>query len=206
LGGLIVLSPVLLLLALVIRLKLGSPVLFRQARPGRGGRVFILWKFRTMNQARDDEGQLMPDGQRLTPFGQWLRTTSLDELPELWNVLRGDMSLVGPRPLLVEYLDRYTPEEARRHEVSPGLTGWAQVNGRNATTWEERLRLDVWYVDHQSLALDLQILLRTVFLVFSRDGISAPGSATMPEFRPPSHNCNIEINRQAGDPAASPTP
>jgi len=206
LGALIVLAPVLLLLALIIRMELGSPVLFRQPRPGRGGRVFTLWKFRTMNQARDDEGQLMPDGQRLTPFGRWLRTTSLDELPELWNVLRGDMSLVGPRPLLVEYLARYTPEEARRHEVRPGLTGWAQVNGRNATTWEERLRLDVWYVDHRSFALDLRILLRTVILVFSRAGISAPGSATMPEFRPPSHNCNIEINRQARNPTASPSP
>jgi len=206
LGALLLLTPLLLLLALVIRTKLGAPVFFRQPRPGRGGRVFTLWKFRTMNQASDGQGRLLPDAGRLTRFGRWLRATSLDELPELWNVLRGDMSLVGPRPLLVEYLTRYTPEEARRHEIRPGLTGWAQINGRNATTWEERLRLDVWYVDHRSLGLDLRILLRTVGLVFSRAGISAPGSATMPEFRPPLHNCNIEINRQAGDPTASPSP
>ena len=206
LGALLVLAPFLLLLALVIRMELGAPVLFRQPRPGRGGRVFTLWKFRTMNQERDDEGQLLPDGKRLTPFGRWLRTTSLDELPELWNVLRGDMSLVGPRPLLVDYLDRYTPEEARRHEVRPGLTGWAQINGRNATTWEARLRLDVWYVDHRSTGLDLWIMLRTIGLIFNRAGITAPGSATMPEFRPPLPNCNMEINRQDGDRTASPSP
>jgi len=197
LAVLAVLAPVLLLLALGVRLRLGSPVLFRQPRPGRDNRIFTLWKFRTMTDARDPAGRLLPDAARLTPFGRWLRATSLDELPELWNVLRGDMSLVGPRPLLVEYLERYEPEEARRHAVRPGLTGWAQINGRNATTWEERLRLDVWYVDHGSLWLDLQILARTVGLVLRRDGIHAPGAATMPEFRPPSHKCNAAKNRHA---------
>ena len=141
-------------------------------------------KFRTMTEARDAAGRLLPDAERLPPFGRWPRSTSLDELPELWNVLRGDISLVGPRPLLVEYLARYSPEQARRHEVRPGLTGWAQVNGRNATTWEERLRLDVWYVDHRSLWLDLRIIAMTVVQVLRREGIHAPGSATMPEFRP----------------------
>ena len=185
-AGLLVLSPLLLLLAILIRLRLGSPVLFSQPRPGRDGRIFTLRKFRTMTDACGADGKPRLDAERLTPFGRMLRTTSLDELPELWNVLRGEMSLVGPRPLLVAYLERYTPEEARRHEVRPGLTGWAQVNGRNATTWEERLRLDVWYVDHRSFWLDLRILARTVALVFRREGINAPGSATMPEFRPPS--------------------
>jgi lipopolysaccharide/colanic/teichoic acid biosynthesis glycosyltransferase len=185
LAGLVVLSPLLLAIAVLVRIRLGSPVLFHQPRPGRGGKVFTLWKFRTMTEARNAAGRPAPDAVRLTAFGRWLRATSLDELPELWNVLRGDMSLVGPRPLLVEYLERYSPEQARRHEVRPGLTGWAQVNGRNTTTWEERLRLDVWYVDHGNLALDLRILVRTAALVFSRRGISAPGEATMPEFRPP---------------------
>jgi len=182
---LIVLSPVLLGIAVLVRLRLGAPVLFSQRRPGRGGRIFTLLKFRTMTDARDAGGKLCPDAVRLTPFGRWLRETSLDELPELWNVLRGEMSLVGPRPLLVEYLGRYTPKEARRHEVRPGLTGWAQVNGRNATTWEQRLSLDVWYVDHRSFWLDLRILALTVVSVLRRDGISAPGMATMTEFRPP---------------------
>ena len=171
----------LIVLYFLIRWRLGAPVFFRQPRPGRGGRVFTLWKFRTMTDACDAAGQPRPDGERLTPLGRWLRATSLDELPELWNVLRGDMCLGGPRPLLVSYLDRYTPEEARRHEVRPGLTGWAQIHGRNATTWEERLRLDVWYVDHRSLLLDLRILGRTVV----REGISQPGADTMPELRPP---------------------
>lgn len=183
--ALLLLWPLLLLLALLVRVKLGGPVVFRQSRPGRDGLVFTLVKFRTMTDARDAAGKLRPDSDRLTPFGVWLRATSLDELPELWNVLRGEMSLVGPRPLLVEYLPRYTPAEARRHEVRPGLTGWAQVNGRNATTWEQRLALDVWYVDHRSFWLDLRILARTVGLVFRRHGVSAPGEATMPEFRPP---------------------
>jgi lipopolysaccharide/colanic/teichoic acid biosynthesis glycosyltransferase len=179
------LSPMLLGIAALVRLKLGAPVLFSQRRPGRGGRIFTLLKFRTMTDACDARGKLLSDAERLTLFGQWLRETSLDELPELWNVLRGEMSLVGPRPLLVEYLERYTPKEARRHEVRPGLTGWAQVNGRNATTWEQRLALDVWYVDHRSFWLDLRILALTVVSVLRRDGISAPGVATMTEFRPP---------------------
>ena len=174
--------PLLGLVALLVRWKLGAPVLFRQARPGQHGRLFTLLKFRTMNDARDREGRLLADGERLSAFGRWLRATSLDELPELINVLRGDMSLVGPRPLLVEYLARYTPEQARRHEVRPGITGWAQVNGRNALAWEERFALDVWYVEHQSLWLDLRILGRTLGSVLKREGITAPGVATMPEF------------------------
>jgi lipopolysaccharide/colanic/teichoic acid biosynthesis glycosyltransferase len=179
-----ILSPLLLVLALLVRVKLGSPVLFRQRRPGRGGRIFTLVKFRSMRDVRGRDGLLLSDAERLTPFGVKLRASSLDELPELWNVVRGEMSLVGPRPLLVEYLDRYTPEEARRHEVRPGLTGWAQIHGRNATTWDERLKLDVWYVDHHCVALDLRILWRTIALVCSRDGISAPGEATMAPLRP----------------------
>ena len=184
LAALAVLLPLLLLIALLVRSRLGSPVIFAQRRPGRLGRLFEIWKFRTMTDVRDTEGNLRPDAERLTPLGRWLRATSLDELPELWNVVRGEMSLVGPRPLMVEYLPRYTPEQARRHEVKPGVTGWAQVNGRNATTWDERLRLDVWYVDHRSLWLDLRILVRTAVLVLRREGIHAPGAATMPEFRP----------------------
>ncbi len=175
--------PVLLLLALCVWAALGRPVLFRQPRPGLNGRIFHLWKFRTMTNARDAQGQLLADAQRLTRFGRWLRSTSLDELPEVLNVLKGDMSLVGPRPLLVQYLDRYTPEQRRRHEVRPGITGWAQVRGRNALSWEEKFKLDVWYVDHQSLWLDLRILALTVGQVLRRTGISAAGEATMPEFR-----------------------
>lgn len=178
---LILLLPVLLAVAILVRVKLGSPVLFRQVRPGRGARPFTLVKFRTMAVPAPGAPPA-PDAERLKPFGRRLRATSLDELPELWNVLLGEMSLVGPRPLLTAYLDRYSPEQARRHEVRPGITGWAQVNGRNATTWDERLRLDVWYVDNRSLALDARILLRTVALVFSREGIAAPGEATMREF------------------------
>jgi sugar transferase EpsL len=185
LAALAILSPLLLATVLLVRWRLGSPVFFAQLRPGRGAHLFKLWKFRTMTDARGPDGLLRTDEERLTPFGRALRSSSLDELPELWNVLRGDMSLVGPRPPLPAYLDRYTPEEARRHEVRPGLTGWAQVNGRNATSWEERLRMDVWYVDHRSLALDLSIIFRTALIVFRREGISAAGSATMPEFRPP---------------------
>jgi len=177
-----VLSPVLVCLALLVRLLLGAPILFRQLRPGLNGRPFEILKFRTMIDARDAEGRPRPDGERLTRFGSFLRATSLDELPELLNVLKGEMSLVGPRPLLMQYLDRYTPEQARRHEVRPGITGWAQVNGRNAITWEEKFRLDVWYVDHQSLWLDLRILALTVWKVVRREGISQAGEATMPEF------------------------
>ncbi|MCC7419051.1 MAG: NeuD/PglB/VioB family sugar acetyltransferase [Planctomycetaceae bacterium] len=180
--ALVMLAGPMLVLAALVRWRLGSPILFRQTRPGLGGRLFAMVKFRTMTDARDADGRLLPDHVRLTRFGRLLRATSLDELPELWNVLRGEMSLVGPRPLLVEYLDRYTPEQARRHETLPGITGWAQVNGRNALGWEEKFALDVWYVDHLSLALDLRILLMTVLKVLVRDGVSAAGHATAPVF------------------------
>ena len=180
--GLIALALPLLLLMALIRRRLGSPVFFRQTRPGLHGQPFEMVKFRTMTDARGPDGQLLPDAQRLTRFGRFLRASSLDELPELWNVLKGDMSLVGPRPLLMEYLPLYTPEQARRHEVRPGITGWAQVNGRNALSWEEKFALDVWYVDHQSLALDISILWRTVRKVLVREGISAAGEATMGKF------------------------
>ena len=177
------LSPVLALVALLVRLKLGSPILFRQERPGLHGRPFTLVKFRTMTDERDEHGRLLPDAARLTSLGRFLRSTSLDELPELWNVLRGEMSLVGPRPLLMQYLDRYTPKQKRRHEVRPGVTGWAQVHGRNESTWEMRLALDVWYVDHRSLGLDLRILGLTVWKTLRREGVSHPGQATMPELQ-----------------------
>ncbi len=180
--GLVVLSPVMLFAAWRVRRELGRPVLFRQQRPGLHGRVFTMYKFRTMTDARDSSGRLRPDGERLTPFGRWLRGTSLDELPELWNVLRGDMSLVGPRPLLVDYLDRYTPEQARRHEVRPGITGWSQVCGRNDMSWSRKLALDTWYVDNRSLWLDLWILLRTIPVAASRRGVSFVGHATAPVF------------------------
>ena len=174
--------PILGLLAAVVRWKLGAPVFFRQPRPGRHSAIFELLKFRSMTDARDSSGKPLPDALRLTPFSRWLRGSSLDELPELFNVLRGEMSLVGPRPLLVEYLQRYTPEQARRHEVLPGITGWAQVNGRNALTWDEKFRLDIWYVDHNSLWIDSKILALTVFSVFKCEGISHGGEATMPKF------------------------
>jgi sugar transferase EpsL len=177
------LAPALLALALLVRLRLGRPVLFRQERPGRHGRPFTLLKLRTMRELRDAAGEPLPDERRLGPLGRFLRRSSLDELPELWNVLRGDMSLVGPRPLLMEYLPRYTPEQARRHEVRPGITGWAQVNGRNALTWEEKFAHDVWYADHLSLAVDLRILGRTLLAVVRREGIQAEGHATMPKFQ-----------------------
>ncbi len=182
LPALVVLAPLFLLLTLLVRVKLGSPILFRQRRPGAGGRAFTLMKFRTMTDARDTRGRLLPDAERLTRFGKFLRATSLDELPELFNILKGDMSLVGPRPLLMEYLDRYTPEQARRHEVKPGLTGWAQINGRNALAWEDKFKLDVWYVDRVSLWLDLKIFALTLIRLVRRDGISAEGHATMPLF------------------------
>jgi sugar transferase EpsL len=174
--------PVLLLLAGVVRVKLGRPVFFRQERPGLWGRSFKVFKFRTMTDARDAAGNLLPDGNRLTLFGRWLRSTSLDELPELLNVLRGEMSLVGPRPLLMRYLPRYSPEQARRHEVKPGLTGWAQVNGRNAVNWNHKFVLDVWYVDHLSCQLDFRILWMTLWAIIRRRGINLPGHSTMPEF------------------------
>jgi len=180
---LILLSPLLAGIAALARLLLGSPVFVRQLRPGLHGRPFTLLKFRTMTEARDPVGNLLPDEQRLTRLGRFLRRTSLDELPELINVLKGEMSLVGPRPLLMRYLDRYTPEQARRHEVKPGITGWAQINGRNALTWEEKFKLDVWYVDHRSFWLDAKILLLTLWKVLQREGINQPGHATMEEFR-----------------------
>lgn len=180
--GIILVAPVLLVVSLLVLLTMGRPVLFRQQRPGLRGKPFTLYKFRTMRDARSASGELLPDELRLTTFGKWLRSTSLDELPELFNVLKGEMSLVGPRPLLMEYLPRYSPEQARRHEVKPGITGWAQVNGRNALTWEEKFRMDVWYVDHWNLWLDMKILLLTIWKVLKREGISAEGSATMPVF------------------------
>lgn len=182
LGGLIFLSPVLVVLAVLVRRKLGSPVLFRQQRPGLNGKIFTMYKFRTMTDKRDGEGNLLPDEDRLPSFGKFLRSTSLDELPELINVLKGDMSLVGPRPLLVQYLPRYSTFQARRHEVRPGITGWAQVNGRNAISWEEKFSLDVWYVDNASFILDLKILWITVLKIMKREGISQEGQATMSEF------------------------
>ena len=181
--ALTVLAPVMGLIALLVWRTMGRPVLFRQARPGLHGKPFVMYKFRTMRDLRDAEGKLLPNEARLTPFGRWLRSTSLDELPELLNVLRGEMSLVGPRPLLMEYLERYTPEQARRHEVKPGITGWAQIHGRNNLSWDERFKLDVWYVDNWSLWLDVKILWRTLWVVLRREGISAQGHATMPEFR-----------------------
>jgi sugar transferase EpsL len=181
-GALLPLSPLIAALALLVRTRLGTPVLFRQQRPGVNGRPFTLFKFRTMTDGCDAQGHLLPDVERLTPFGRFLRSTSLDELPELWNVLRGDMSLVGPRPLLMQYLDRYTPKQARRHEVRPGITGWEQVNGRNTLTWEQKFALDVWYVDHVSLALDVKIIVLTISKIIKREGISEPGQATAQEF------------------------
>jgi lipopolysaccharide/colanic/teichoic acid biosynthesis glycosyltransferase len=180
---LVLLSPVLAITALLVRSQLGPPVLFRQVRPGRGGKPFTIYKFRTMRDATSADGVVLPDAQRLSPFGRALRASSLDELPELWNVLRGDMSLVGPRPLLLEYLPLYSVEQARRHDVRPGITGWAQVNGRNARSWRERLALDVWYVDHRSVLLDLRILLLTIGAVLRRSGVSQPGHATVERFR-----------------------
>lgn len=180
--ALLLLALPLLALAWLIRQKLGSPVLFRQVRPGLYGQPFTMVKFRTMTDERNPDGDLLPDAQRLTPFGRFLRASSLDELPELWNVLRGDMSLVGPRPLLMEYLPLYTAEQSRRHKVLPGITGWAQVNGRNAISWPDKFALDVWYVDHHNLWLDVRILWHTVHKVLSRDDISAAGEATISKF------------------------
>jgi len=174
--------PVAIFITVLIRIWVGCPILFRQLRPGLGGRSFTLFKFRTMTEARDEKGNYLPNEQRLTLLGRWLRSSSLDELPELFNVLRGDMSLVGPRPLLMQYLPRYTSEQARRHEVRPGITGWAQVNGRNTLSWEEKFRLDVWYVDHQSLWLDIRILWMTVTQVLNREGVNKPGYIGQDEF------------------------
>lgn len=182
-AALVAASPVLAGVAIAVRLKLGSPVLFRQPRAGKDGRTFFIFKFRTMTGERGPDGELLPDAQRLTPFGKLLRKTSLDELPELYNILKGEMSLVGPRPLLVKYLPLYTPRQARRHEVPPGLTGWVAVNGRNTRSWEERFEQDVWYVDNQDLGLDLHILWRTVAVVLSREDVDPVGMDVMPDFR-----------------------
>lgn len=181
--GMVLLAPVFAVLTWKVRRELGSPVLFTQQRPGLHGRVFTLRKFRTMTDERGTDGELLPDDQRLTPFGQWLRASSLDELPEMVNVLRGEMSLVGPRPLLVEYQELYTPEQARRHEVRPGITGWAQVNGRNDMAWPDKLAMDVWYVDHRSLWLDIRILLKTLWVMVTRQGVSKEGHATTERFQ-----------------------
>lgn len=181
-GVLLVFSLPIVILMILVRVKLGSPIFFRQDRPGLGGKTFRMVKFRTMTDARHPDGTLKPDAERLTRFGRLLRSTSLDELPELWNVLKGEMSLVGPRPLLVQYLTRYSARQARRHEVRPGVTGWAQVNGRNSVAWDERFEMDVWYVENWSFGLDVRILLMTVAAVFRRSGVSAEGHATMPEF------------------------
>ncbi|WP_274449879.1 sugar transferase [Aeromonas caviae] len=180
--GLLVLSPVIAIVAWKIRKNLGSPVLFKQVRPGKDGKPFEMVKFRTMRDAVDAAGNPLPNSERLTPFGNWLRSTSLDELPELWNVLKGDMSLVGPRPLLMEYLPLYNAEQYRRHEVRPGVTGWAQINGRNAISWEQKFDYDVWYVNNQSFLLDIKILFLTIKKVFIRDGINASNDTTMPKF------------------------
>jgi sugar transferase EpsL len=182
LPSLILLSPLLGLVALILRLTNGQPVLFRQPRGGQHGEIFWIYKFRTMHETFDEQGNLLPDARRISRLGKFLRASSIDELPEMINILRGEMSLVGPRPLLARYLDLYTPEQMRRHEALPGLTGWAQINGRNAVSWEERFRLDVWYVDHWSFALDLRILFLTLAKVIRREGISEPGHVTMTEF------------------------
>ena len=180
---LLVLSPLMLIVAIAIYFRLGRPVLFTQPRPGKNGHIFTFYKFRTMTDERDKEGNLLPDEKRLTSFGQFLRKTSLDELPQLWNILKGDMSFVGPRPLIVRYLDRYNSEQARRHEVKPGITGLAQIKGRNAISWEEKFKLDIWYVDNWSLWLDLKIIFLTVFKVLQQEGINQKGYATSEEFK-----------------------
>ncbi len=195
--ALLLLAAPLLALIWLVRRKLGRPALFRQMRPGLHGRPFQMIKLRSMTEARGPDGALLPDAERLTPFGRFLRGTSLDELPELWNVLTGDMSLVGPRPLLMEYLPLYSPEQARRHALRPGITGWAQVNGRNALSWEEKFKLDVWYVDHRSLGLDLKILWLTVRKVLAREGISAADQATMPKFTGSHDNQALAQDRTA---------
>lgn len=181
---LVIAFPLLIFIALLVRKNLGMPVLFKQKRPGLHGKPFTMFKFRTMNHQLITSGKLLPDSKRLTRFGRFLRSSSLDELPELINVFKGEMSIVGPRPLLMQYLERYSPEQARRHEVRPGITGWAQINGRNTLSWEEKFKLDVWYVDNQSFWLDLKIIVLTIVKVFRREGISADGEATMKEFYP----------------------
>ena len=191
-AALILLAPLLAVIAMISIFYLGSPVLFRQQRPGRLGKPFLLYKFRTMTNTKDVTGALLTDAERLTGYGRFLRATSLDEFPELFNVIKGDMSLVGPRPLLMDYLSLYTVEQMRRHEVKPGITGWAQVNGRNAITWEEKFKLDVWYVDNQSFLLDLKIIFMTIGKILKREGISQLGQATMEEFR----GCSVGVNHE----------
>jgi sugar transferase EpsL len=191
-AGLIVISPLLVVLAVLVRLKLGSPILFRQQRPGLGGKAFVIYKFRTMTDQRDALGNLLPDPQRLPVFGRFLRSTSFDELPELLNVLKGDMSIVGPRPLMMKYLERYSPQQARRHEVKPGITGWAQINGRNAISWEDKFKLDVWYVDNWTFWLDMKIILKSVWMVVAKEGITQQGRATMDEFMGTPQNDAVE--------------
>jgi sugar transferase EpsL len=181
--GLVISLPLLLIISLLVWIFLGTPILFLQKRPGYKGRPFMTYKFRTMTERKGSDGDLLPDSERLPSFGRFLRSTSLDDLPQLWNVLIGEMSLVGPRPLLMRYLDRYTPEQMRRHDVLPGITGWAQIHGRNILDWEEKFRLDVWYVDHRSFWLDIKILFLTPWKVFKREGISQPGQATTEEFK-----------------------
>jgi sugar transferase EpsL len=180
--GIIVFSPFLLIISVLVLVNFGTPILFRQKRPGYRSKPFYVYKFRTMTDARDAQSNLLPDSQRITRLGRFLRSTSLDELPEMFNVLKGEMSWVGPRPLLMQYLERYSPEQARRHDVLPGITGWAQINGRNSLTWEEKFKLDVWYVDHQSFGLDIKILLISILKVLRREGINQPGQATAEEF------------------------
>lgn len=180
--GLVVLMPLFIVIGIIIRTTMGSPVLYRQVRPGKNGKPFVVYKFRTMLDLKDEQGNLLPDEKRITGIGNFLRSTSLDEFPELYNVLKGDMSLVGPRPLLMEYLNKYSPEQARRHEVKPGITGWSQVNGRNTLNWDQRFELDVWYVDNISLWHDIKILWYTVVKVLKREGINADGHTTMPRF------------------------
>ena len=189
--GLLILAPVLAVIACAIYIRMGSPIMFKQPRPGKNGEIFTFYKFRTMTDERDRTGKLLPDDKRLTAIGQFIRKTSLDEFPQLWNVLKGDMSLVGPRPLLVAYLDRYTPQQARRHEVKPGITGWAQISGRNTISWEEKFKLDVWYVDNWSLWLDIKILFNTFIKVIKKEGISHPNYATMTEFQR-----NLQVNNE----------
>ena len=181
--ALLIFSPLIIIVAIAVNLNMGSPVIFTQPRPGKDGAIFNFFKFRTMTDSKDEAGNLLPDGDRITAFGEWLRQTSLDELPQLWNVFKGDMSFIGPRPLITAYLDRYSPEQARRHEVLPGITGLAQINGRNAISWEEKFKLDVWYIDNWSLWLDLKILFLTVWKVIKKDGINQEGYATSEEFK-----------------------
>lgn len=181
--AIIVLSPVMFIVAILVRIKLGTPVIFKQERPGLHGNIFTLYKFRTMTDAKDQNGRLFPDEDRMTDFGRRLRSASLDELPELFNILKGDMAFVGPRPLLVKYLSRYSQRQKRRHEVMPGLTGYAQINGRNSLSWEERFEMDIWYVDHINFILDVKILFKTVSIVLKKDGINSETSATMEEFK-----------------------